>query len=613
MPDKLFVAYLTSGLGNRLRPLASAMAYAAATGRRLRVYWDTITPNGCLTPLDQLFKDRFDPISLAEIQALAGRSIGLYTERGPGHGVAREAARFGRPQLQFLAEQGSTPQPCGSLQLDEPNDVVIVYDNNYLDCVPREASIAALRSLMPQDRVVQKVREIVAALGLVPGIKGVHARGTDFGIAEAAEFYTGLIQQRLGASDERFFLSTEDAALEDALTGAFPGRILTRNDRLHLNLNEGKATWGDPDSFTISADHGIDALVDLYLLSTTELVVYHPGSTFAEIARHLHGVLDEPAVGATEGLTFAAICAEFRERATALLPRGATTFPLQALEGEAGPLFLEQAPASFYYWETLGYNLPMTERMFMASNSRPYLDWDAELFSTLAAIDFGQFPWEVFKSLCPYPEALSQLATLRGYIQNRRVLIIGSETYWLELYCCLAHASAVTTVEYRPIRWSGALHVPTALDTLTWDQFIADLAPHASKYDLILTYSSIEHSGLGRYGDRLMPLGDLFTFLLMSKCMKPTGMCAVAVPVGQDLTHFNAHRIYGAKRIHALEAIAELKYHGIAYPSADYLANDPEPQLREGWTLANLAKLPLGTYRQPILCFARPGFSPANY
>jgi hypothetical protein len=151
------------------------------------------------------------------------------------------------------------------------------------------------------------------------------------------------------------------------------------------------------------------------------------------------------------------------------------------------------------------------------------------------------------------------------------------------------------------------------MTAITWDQFIAGLDEHVQSYGLVITYSSIEHSGLGRYGDRIMPLGDLYTFFLMSRCLKPNGMFAVAVPTGQDLTHFNAHRIYGEKRIRAMEQIADFRYMGIISPGADYLASESVDFLKDGWNLPGLARLPLGSYRQPILCFGDRSFDFARY
>lgn len=613
MSKKYFVAYCTSGLGNRLRPLASAMAYCHLTGRKLRVYWDQITPNGCLTPLERLYQNHFEPITLAEIEALAGSSVALFTEKGPGHGVTREAERFGRDQL-LKVSQFSPPQHAQSLQLDDPHETVIVYDNDYLECVPQELSIAALRSLIPAEDIRVQVLAQAGEHRLNLQTKGVHARGTDFGLKDALDLYSGLIRDRIGVDHgEKFLLSTEDSQLEQGLRELFPSQLMSRHNRLHLQLNEGKAVWGDPDSYTVSADHGVDALTDIYLLSCVNLVVYHPVSTFAEISRHLHGVLQEQERhGRPAAQAFEEARSEFIEKAKQLVLRGETVHPLEIETGMYGPVPPEATPAAFMYWETLGYQLPFMERLFMNSFSgQPVLKWDGAVFNQLVALGFANFPRELFSRICPYPEAWSQMAVMRGYITGKKVLVIGSETYWIELLCALAGAAEVTTVEYRPIEWTEPPQA--SLKTLTWDAFIGDLDAHQQRYDLILSYSSIEHSGLGRYGDRITPLGDLFTFYLMARCMKPHGLCAAAVPTGQDLVHFNAHRIYGEKRIRAMQHVSGLTFIGIAGPDAEYLAQDEVENLRSEWNLPALSQLPLGQYRQPILCFGKRDFSMQRY
>ena len=62
-----------------------------------------------------------------------------------------------------------------------------------------------------------------------------------------------------------------------------------------------------------------------------------------------------------------------------------------------------------------------------------------------------------------------------------------------------------------------------------------------------------------------------------------------------------------------LEQVSGLNYIGIVFPDAAYLAEDSEPGLRAGWTLQALGTLPLGQYRQPILCFAHEGFAVQRY
>jgi hypothetical protein len=68
-----------------------------------------------------------------------------------------------------------------------------------------------------------------------------------------------------------------------------------------------------------------------------------------------------------------------------------------------------------------------------------------------------------------------------------------------------AGASHVTTLEYGAI-----VSRHPRVSTLTPDEArIAFVNGNLPVFDVIVTYSSVEHSGLGRYGDQLNPWGDL--------------------------------------------------------------------------------------------------------
>jgi len=57
---------------------------------------------------------------------------------------------------------------------------------------------------------------------------------------------------------------------------------------------------------------------------------------------------------------------------------------------------------------------------------------------------------------------------------------------------------------------------------------------------------TIEHIGLGRYGDEIDPSGDLKAIKELCRVCAPKGHLIVAVPVGKERIEFNAHRIYNA-------------------------------------------------------------------
>jgi len=55
---------------------------------------------------------------------------------------------------------------------------------------------------------------------------------------------------------------------------------------------------------------------------------------------------------------------------------------------------------------------------------------------------------------------------------------------------------------------------------------------------------TIEHIGLGRYGDPLDPDGDIKAINELKRVVKPAGSLLFVTPVGQPKIMFNAHRIY---------------------------------------------------------------------
>jgi hypothetical protein len=136
-----------------------------------------------------------------------------------------------------------------------------------------------------------------------------------------------------------------------------------------------------------------------------------------------------------------------------------------------------------------------------------------------------------------------------------KVAVIGSITPWVEalIINCGLHSGInyeITTVEY---------NVPICEDprikTISFEEF---KSIDNETFDLIISYSSIEHSGLGRYGDLINPVGDLFTMSVIHSKLKQdpnnpyNGLLFLGIPVGKDSVVFNAHRIYGPKRLELL-------------------------------------------------------------
>ena len=139
---------------------------------------------------------------------------------------------------------------------------------------------------------------------------------------------------------------------------------------------------------------------------------------------------------------------------------------------------------------------------------------------------YGETDAFLYEALARYP------------VRGKRVLVVGSANPWYECIC-LHHGAEVQTLEYRP--------VDSEIPELTV-QTPEEFAARPARFDAIVSISSIEHDGLGRYGDPIDPDGDLRAMTRFRGLLEPGGLLLLAVPMGRDALVWNAHRIYGPLR-----------------------------------------------------------------
>jgi SAM-dependent methyltransferase len=96
--------------------------------------------------------------------------------------------------------------------------------------------------------------------------------------------------------------------------------------------------------------------------------------------------------------------------------------------------------------------------------------------------------------------------------------------------------------DYRPVdlRLSG-------LNTLRGD--LMKLPFEDNTVESISCLHTVEHVGLGRYGDPLDPDGDIRAAKELLRVTKPGGSLIFVTPVGKPLIAFNAHRIYSYQQV----------------------------------------------------------------
>lgn len=144
---------------------------------------------------------------------------------------------------------------------------------------------------------------------------------------------------------------------------------------------------------------------------------------------------------------------------------------------------------------------------------------------------YGETDKYLFQSLKKFP------------LDNKDVAIMGSTVPWYESIV-LANNGKPFTFEYNKIQTNDS-----RLQTCSFEEF----GKKIRKFDMVISISSFEHDGLGRYGDPINPNGDFEAMKnVRENLLNKEGFLILSVPIGKDAVAFNAHRIYGRERFFKL-------------------------------------------------------------
>lgn len=146
------------------------------------------------------------------------------------------------------------------------------------------------------------------------------------------------------------------------------------------------------------------------------------------------------------------------------------------------------------------------------------------------------------QSLILHPE--TSVFGVRGAVG----LVMGTEYPWVECLLLNEGVKLVWTFEYATINVQHPRMRAKQCQLIAQDYLSDQFDP----VDVIVSFSSLEHSGLGRYGDALNPDGDKEA-LAQAWCMlRPGGLLVLGVPMScqeKGELVFNAHRVYGFERL----------------------------------------------------------------
>ena len=137
-------------------------------------------------------------------------------------------------------------------------------------------------------------------------------------------------------------------------------------------------------------------------------------------------------------------------------------------------------------------------------------------------------------------------------IANRTLAVVGTQIPWVEAIGFVIGCSRIVSLDYTRSKYEYAnmewMHVNDYLDNVIKNKIIEE-------FDTIVSFSSLEHAGLGRYGDPLNPNGDIEAVKQIHCMIKPGGLFFLALPTNNDGSshiEFNAHRVYGNDRLKLL-------------------------------------------------------------
>jgi hypothetical protein len=122
---------------------------------------------------------------------------------------------------------------------------------------------------------------------------------------------------------------------------------------------------------------------------------------------------------------------------------------------------------------------------------------------------------------------------------------------------------------------------PVSISLSDYESGYADLKNLPFANDSVASLScmhTVEHVGLGRYGDELDSEGDLKAMEELKRVLKPGGDLLLVVPVGKPRVEFNAHRVYSFEQVRACFPGFQLKEFSLI-PDQGNLLLHAEPSL----------------------------------
>lgn len=151
------------------------------------------------------------------------------------------------------------------------------------------------------------------------------------------------------------------------------------------------------------------------------------------------------------------------------------------------------------------------------------------------------------------------MSKYRDQIEGKDIAIISDLKPWYATFA-LEYGGVPIILEYA---------YPKDIDPRITIISVQDFIKEPRRFDIIISISSVEHDGLGRYGEPLNPNGDIEIMEVFKNMLRKDGLLFLAVPVCKDTLFFNKGRTYG-KKWHPLLLKGWEKLDSFGFQESDY-------------------------------------------
>ncbi|MHA8108524.1 O-fucosyltransferase family protein [Aquirufa sp. A-Brett2-W8] len=273
---KYIISYCSGGIGNRLLPLSSCFELSHKLSRNLGLVWNKT--DICHAEFNNLYSNEIKNFRLIDLDP---SEVSIYSNVDY---IVGDMNMYKDPSLFNLYNK------AGIKNLSQLNEVfedqkkyIIIYDNNlFLDFTDIQSF---LKFLEPVNKIKNVINDFVSLNNINYNVLGIHARGTDF-VDDKLDDYLSIINDYIKADNNcRILFCSDSRTWEVKVKDTFPNNVIVRKKNGYSKKSNFFRGWSN--NTHRSEASVIEGIVDIYLLSYTNLVVYNKHSTFAQMVKHL--------------------------------------------------------------------------------------------------------------------------------------------------------------------------------------------------------------------------------------------------------------------------------------------------------------------------------------